>query len=89
MRSRFNTSDAMRLLFCPSGSQETAGRIHTDDLILGFAAFKAFPIPVIVPPLPMPATKASISPAGISFKISLPSSPGGPPDLPDFEIAWG
>ena len=51
-------------------SGEEAGSIPT-IFIFEFFDFKYFPVPVIVPPVPIPATKISICPS-VSSQISGP-----------------
>ena len=50
---------------------ERADRIDADDLDRGFCSLRYLPAPLIVPPVPRPATKTSKSPS-VCFQISGP-----------------
>ena len=52
-----------------AGEDRRVLRLHRDDLQPGRRGLSTWPTPVMVPPVPTPATKASISPL-VSFQIS-------------------
>ena len=52
-----------------AGEHRRGRRLDRDDQRLGLRSFSTWPTPVIVPPVPTPATKASTSPS-VSRQIS-------------------
>ena len=64
-------ADALDLVRAGAAAVEDRrlGRLHADDLTPGLRSFSTWPTPVMVPPVPMPATKMS-TPPSVSSQIS-------------------